>query len=159
MSKHKETEFADLFPKEYIRYPSKEQDMFEHWDIEVQGIKFDVKALKKINRRDSDTTNLFNFLEIKNVRGNTGWAYGDADAFAFETQNKWILVYKKDIQSLISEKVQKEWVKKSSECLYKLYRRAGRKDCITMVHNMDLVERSFKILSKEKTEQLQTKQL
>lgn len=152
MSKYKETEFADLFPKENLRYPSKEQDMFEHWDIEVQGIKFDVKALKKINRRDSDTTNLFNFLEIKNVRGNAGWVYGEADAFAFETQNKWILVYKKDIQSLISEKVQKEWVQKSSECLYKLYRRAGRKDCITMVHNMDLVERSFKILSKEKTE-------
>lgn len=154
MSKNKETEFADLFPKEDLRYPSREQDMFEHWDIEVRGIKFDIKALKKINRRDSDTTNLFNFLEIKNVRGNVGWVYGDADAFAFETQNKWILVYKKDIQSLISEKVQKEWVQKSSECLYKLYRRSGRKDCITMVHNMDLVERSFKILSKEQTKQI-----
>lgn len=115
MSRDKEREFADMFPKETLKYPTKQQDMFEHWDVEVQGIKIDVKAMKRINRRDDSPTNLFNFIEIKNVRGNLGWAYGNADAFAFETEKKWIIVLKKDLHKLISEKVQREWVDRSSK--------------------------------------------
>lgn len=146
--KSKELEFADLFPRENLKFPTREQDMFEHWDIEVDGVKFDVKAMKKISRRDSAPTNLFNYIEIKNVHGNKGWAYGDADAFAFETELKWILVKKEDLQKLVKDKVKKEWVSSSKECLYKLYRRKGRKDIITMVHNMDLVEISYEIINK-----------
>lgn len=148
MSKLKEKEFADLFPRSILVYPSREQDMFEHWDICIDGVKYDVKAMKKISRGDDLPTNIFNFLEIKNVRGNKGWVYGDADAFAFETHNKWIIVLKEDLQNLIKTKVKKVWVNKSSDCLYKLYRRSGRKDCITMVHNMDLVEVSHTLISK-----------
>ena len=55
---------------------------------------------------------------------------------------------KEDLQKLVKDKVQKEWVSSSKECLYKLYRRKGRKDTVTMVHNMDLVEISYKIINK-----------
>lgn len=147
--KHKEIEFASLFPTSKIKYASKEEDMFGHWDLEIDGIRIDVKAMKKVSRKDSVPTNLFNFLEIKNVRGDKGWVYGDAHAFAFETLNKWIIVLKEDLQKLISEKVSKEWVKESKDCLYKLYRRYKRQDCVTMVHNMDLVEIAWKIVDKE----------
>jgi hypothetical protein len=148
MSVEKEKEFASLFKGCNIVYPTREQDMFEHWDVEVQGLKFDVKAMKRINRSDDQPTNLFNFIELKNVRGNTGWAYGKADAFAFETKNKWLLVKKEDLQRLIQEKVSNIQVDRSFKALYKKYTRPGRQDVVTMVHNMDLVEIAYKIISK-----------
>lgn len=148
MSVEKEKEFADLFKNHEVKFSTRQQDMFEHWDVKVAGIKFDVKAMKRINRSDENPTNLFNFIEIKNVRGNKGWAYGDADAFAFETKNKWLLVKKEALQKLIDEKVTHEKVDKSYKSLYKLYTRFGRQDVVTMVHSMDLVEIAYKIINK-----------
>lgn len=150
MSVEKEKEFARLFKNCTIIYPTIEQDMFDHWDLEIDGVKFDVKAMKKINRRDEEPTNLFNFVELKNVKGKIGWLYGEADAFAFETKNKWLLVKKDDLQNLVLEKVTSERVTKSHQSLYKIYTRFGKKDEVTMVHNMDLVEIAYKIINKPK---------
>ena len=50
--REKEKEFADLFPGENVVFANNNQDMNEHWDVEVNGIKIDVKSMKRINRRD-----------------------------------------------------------------------------------------------------------
>lgn len=149
MSVAKEREFGLLFDQSKVVYSNAHQDMKEHWDVQVDGVKFDVKAMKRISRSDSSPTNLYNFLELKNVRGNPGWLYGKADAVAFETENKWILVKLKDLQELAATKVQKIYVKKSKDSLYKLYRRFERLDLVTMVHSMDLVEISYDIICKK----------
>ena len=149
----KELEFASLFKdqndKEVI-FSNQQQDMFEHWDVSVNGVRIDVKGMRKINRYDIQPQNLTNYIELQNVRGNKGWLYGMADYIAFETINKWIMVKRTKLIEFIDKKVQPTFVDKASNSLYKYYQREGRKDIITMVNNIDLVEISTKVLNKNK---------
>lgn len=138
-----EQDFASLFPSDILKYPTREQDMFEHWDISVDGKKIDVKGRKKINRFDSNPQDQYHFLEIKNVRGNTGWCYGKSDSIAFQVSSGWIMVETEKLRKLISEKVEKVWVQRSGDCLYKLYRRRDRLDILTMVKTSDLIDISY----------------
>lgn len=138
-----EQDFASLFSPDVITYPTREQDMFEHWDICVDGKKIDVKGRKKINRFDNNPQDEYHFLEIKNVRGNVGWCYGKSDVIAFQVSGGWIMVETEKLRKLITEKVQKVWVNKSGDCLYKLYRRRDRLDTITMVKTSDLQTISY----------------
>ena len=43
-------------------------------------------------------------IELKNVHGNIGWLYGEANYFAFETVDYWIIVEKLLLQELIADK-------------------------------------------------------
>ena len=121
-----------------------EQDINEHWDLKLTShddseisIKFDVKAVKKINRNDSQTNENIHWIELFNVLGKMGWLYGDADYFAFETDDYFIVVEKMRLQSLIADKCA-EKIKTEKPELYKLYQRNGRKDMITLVKTIDL---------------------
>lgn len=135
--KIKEKEFADLFKK--IKFASPEQDITEHWDIEI-GLKIDVKGLHKDSRSDNEFNENIHWVELLNVNGKIGWLYSEyTDYFAFETTDYWIIVEKHKLQSMIKEKVSKEYVEYSNDALYKLYRRSGRKDTITKVKTMDLI--------------------
>jgi hypothetical protein len=125
---------------------TKEEDINEHWDIKLD-IKFDVKAIKKTNRYDLKPNENIHWVELKNVRGNKGWLYGDAHYFAFETEDYWIIVDKLKLQGLIADKC-KEKVKTPTPELYKLYQRDGRLDMITLVKTIDLCSISEKILNK-----------
>jgi len=82
------------------------------------NIKFDVKGLKKTKRSD----------------------------FVFETIDYWIIVDKNDLQEFIKNKIEKDWV--YSAALYKLYRRKGREDVITLVKTIDLMYLSSSIITK-----------
>lgn len=135
--KIKEKEFADLFKK--IKFASPDQDITEHWDIEV-GLKIDVKGLHKDNRSDNEFNENIHWVELLNVNGKIGWLYSEhTDYFAFETNDYWVIVEKTKLQNMIKEKVTKEYVEYSNDALYKLYRRSGRKDTITKVKTMDLI--------------------
>ena len=90
--KRAEKEYAKLYKN--VRWPTEEEDYSEHWDVEINGIKIDVKAIKK------DDENI-HFVEFKNVLGKKGWLYGDADGFAFETKDYWIEVKKDDLQEIM----------------------------------------------------------
>lgn len=135
--KIKEKEFADLFKK--IKFASPEQDITEHWDIEI-GLKIDVKGLHKDSRSDNEFNENIHWVELLNVNGKIGWLYSEyTDYFAFETTDYWVIVEKIKLQNMIKEKVSKEYVEYSNDALYKLYRRSGRKDTITKVKTMDLI--------------------
>jgi len=54
-----------------IREASKEEDMVEHWDINL-SLRFDVKAIKKVNRFDDKPNENIHWVEIKNVNGDKG---------------------------------------------------------------------------------------
>ena len=136
-----------------INYSTTAQDINEHWDLEIiqqKKTKIDVKGLKKLSRQNENTQEDYHFIEIKNVNGDKGWCYAEeVDAFAFETFDYWIIVKKDKLQELIKNKVKKEYVDSSKDCLYKLYKRKDRKDVITLIKTIDLMFLSeFKIEKK-----------
>lgn len=124
---------------------TEQEDITEHWDISTK-IKFDVKGLKKTKRSDVEPNENIHWLEIKNVNGNLGWVYGEADYFVFETIDYWVIVEKNDLQKFIKDRVEKDWA--STATLYKLYSRKDRDDVITLVKTMDLMYLSSSIITK-----------
>lgn len=142
----KEAEFCELFPDKEIIKATDEQDMKEHWDVQINGIKIDIKGLKKTNRSDADVNENIHWLEIKNVIGNNGWCYGNADFFAFEIKDYWILVDKTRLQNFIKENINKD--KTDKPTLYYLYRRKDRQDFITLVTSYDLCYIAKKLVKK-----------
>lgn len=142
--KKTEEEFAKLF-KNHTK-SSESQDINEHWDLEIKH-KIDVKGLKKVKRSDASVNENFHWVEIKNVHGNNGWLYGDADFFAFELHNFWIIVSKEDLQDRIAKKTVKTYYDQPT--VYGLYQRKGRKDVMTIVPSFDLCSIATAMVEKE----------
>jgi hypothetical protein len=136
--KVKEQEFIDLVkkPGHTIIYPTTEQDINEHWDVQIDDIKFDIKGLKKVNRIDEEYDETIHWVELENVHGKPGWLYGLADYISFETIKSWLIVKRTKLVELIDSKLQ---IGITSEPeIYKMYRRYGRYDVLTMVPTEDL---------------------
>jgi len=146
LKKGKETEeqFAKLFNN--YEKSSKEQDINEHWDLEIKH-KIDVKGLKKINRKDNSPNENFHWIEIKNVHGNKGWLYGEADLFAFELNEFWVIVPKEALQERIATKTVKEYY--DTPTLNGLYQRRGRNDVITIISSYDLCSICISMVEKK----------
>tara|TARA_Y100000593_G_scaffold66920_1_gene123110 strand:+ start:377 stop:829 length:453 start_codon:yes stop_codon:yes gene_type:complete len=124
--KRAEKEYAKLYKN--VRFPTEEEDCGEHWDLEINGVKIDVKAIKKNDEN-------IHFVEFKNVLGKKGWLYGEADGFAFETEDYWIEVKKDDLQELVHDKCidkVKGWD------FYEMATRPGAEDLFTKVKTLDL---------------------
>lgn len=126
------------------RKSTRNEDITEHWDVEITKndilLKVDIKGLRKIDRNDSKPNQDYTWLEIKNVHGNVGWCYAEeVDGFFFELFDYWYYVDKKDVQTLIKEKIKKVRVLKPDDALYKLYQRTGRLDILTLVKSIDLL--------------------
>jgi len=127
-----EREYAKLYNRggdfNNIEFSTEGQDINEHWDVSINGVKIDVKAIKKEDEN-------IHFVEFKNVLGKKGWLYGDADGFAFETKDYWVEVTKEDLQEMVHEKCidkVKGWG------FYELSNRPGAKDLYTKVKTIDL---------------------
>lgn len=139
--------FAELINADFRS--TKEQDIYEHWDVGKGNYKFDVKGLKKIARADNEVNENFHWVEIKNVLGRGGWCFsGKADFIVFETYDYFVCVKKERLQELIKEKVVKNYVNEPYQALYGLYQRKNRKDVLTLVKTLDLMAISSKILKK-----------
>lgn len=144
MGKEKENEFCKLFANAINS--TEEQDINEHWDVEITS-KIDVKGLKKISRLDDDVNENTHWLEIKGITGHLGSVYAEhVEYFAFETKKYWIVVDKLKLQKLISENVIKEYV--DIPKIYHLYRRKDRLDVLTLIPTLDLMYISEKIFKK-----------
>jgi len=135
---------ANMFSE--FKQASKEEDMYEHWDIKM-SLKVDVKAMKKIHRQDKSANENIHYVELKNVNGKKGWLYGDADYFAFETEDYFVMVSKVKLQEFIANKCKNKELCSYPQ-LYKLYSRDGRQDMVTLVKTIDLIYISDKIIDK-----------
>ena len=142
--KEKEVMFADLFSSYSLS--DKNTDIIEHYDLTIGNTRIDVKGLKKVNRWDNEVNENIHWIEIKGITGNLGWLYGEADYFAFETFDYWILVSKIKLQELIKTRTIKKWVKEKE--LYKLYQRPNKQDVITLVKTIDLCSIAESIINK-----------
>jgi len=114
-----------------------EDDMINHIDmyLEKSGKLFtaDIKAMKKINRSDAEAQDKYVYVEFKNVRGDKGWLYGAADFIVFETKSTFEIVNRKGLVSYCEQAVERKFVSFARDALYKMYRRDGRKDLISMI--------------------------
>ena len=139
--KQREFQFSKFFEKVVASTP--EQDIHEHWDF---AVRYDVKMIKR-ELRTGDYNENIHWVEIKNVHGNKGWLYGDADFFSFELDSYWVIVEKMALQDLIKDKCRLKQTCETPE-LYKLYQRKSREDIITMVKTIDLMFISCGVVKK-----------
>lgn len=139
VGKEAEKAFAEFF--DVFKFASPEHDINGHWDVEIDvgtKIKVDVKSLKKENRYDAFTNENFHWIEIKNVMGKKGWLYGEADMFAFELEDYWVMVEKKALQDFIANKCKGKKIG-TIKSVYDLYRRKDRKDVVVKIKTIDLM--------------------
>ena len=111
-------------------YSSNQEDIHEHWDLATSFGKVDVKGLKAIKRRQP-VQDEFIWVELKNVRGNRGWLYGDADFFAFKTFTSWLICPRIALQTLVEEIVNVDEQCYPPICC--IYQRKDRKDQLTLI--------------------------
>jgi len=119
-----------------IHWSTKQQDMFEHWDVEGvfngNKYKFDVKTTK---RNTEDST----WVEGTNVNGDLGWVKGIADYIVFERIDSWLVVDRKQLLNMTMEKLKQNNFQKGKG-IYLIYQRNNRKDKITIVPFNDMKE-------------------
>lgn len=99
----------------------------------------DVKARKKTSRSSSEFSDDLVWIELKNVQGNSGWLYGTSDFIAFEREDDFVIVPRKNLTILCDRLISKDVVEKSTEALYKLYTRKGRKDLLSIIKMSDIL--------------------
>lgn len=88
------------------------------------------------------------WVELKNVRGDKGWIYGDATVIAFEMPELggFVCVLTKHLRDYVKENVSEEFVSKK-DAYKKMYTRDGRSDVITLLCIDDLKSiDSYKII-------------
>lgn len=83
-------------------------DMYNHYDFTMTSgdysYKVDVKGRKRLHRHDEDYCDEYVWIEFKNVHGDRGWLYGDADLISFETHKYINLVWRNELEKY-AEKV------------------------------------------------------
>lgn len=116
---------------------SKKENMFEHIDFIVDGISYDIKAEKKLNRWDEVTCPDLIWLEMRNVRGDKGWLCSDVQKVAFCRMGKFYVVDREKLLSFTREYVGHGEILPYKEYA-KLYSRKGRKDLTAYIWWQDI---------------------
>lgn len=129
--KQAEDLFFNLLKQEGLPSRStKSEDMFDHWDVECNGIKYDVKTEKKLNRWDNASDSSIIWIELQNVRGDDGWLKGKADKLAFLVSNSFWIVDRIRLFDYIKSTITNLEIQNFKEEA-RWYRRKGRKDVVT----------------------------
>tara|TARA_B110000305_G_C19461319_1_gene654578 strand:+ start:679 stop:1185 length:507 start_codon:yes stop_codon:yes gene_type:complete len=125
-------------------------EQFSHVDYVSDFGKIDVKARKRVARKDDDVQDDLVWLEFKNVQGKFGWLYGKADWIAFERLLDFVLVKRHDL-ALMGEKLCDlgDRVAVGKDALYKGYQRRGRKDLLSIVKMTDVLALYHQLWAKD----------
>jgi hypothetical protein len=75
-------------------------------------------------------------VEIRNIKGDDGWLYGDSDYIAFETKNMWVIVPTEELRVFVKFRSVKQFTKEKVP--YHYYQREGRQDLMVMIPTLDL---------------------
>lgn len=137
-----------------VRKSTKHEDSALHFDFEISKgevvKKIEVKAIKKISRKDSACQDEWAWVEFKNIVGGNGWIYGKADYVAFEREKDFVMIDRKEMVKVCEEAVDfSKRVKKSSEAHYGIYNRSDRPDEeVSLVEISKILEASHFIWNK-----------
>lgn len=140
-----ETLFSEMAEKrgwEIVKADRKQQ--LSHVDVYLShkkhgSISFDVKAQKKVKRTDSNANNEYLWVEFANVAGKEGWLRGSADLIAFEQEKDFLLIRRNALLDFCEKNVIfSDKVNKSSDAVYRIYQRKGRKDEISLIPIVDI---------------------
>jgi hypothetical protein len=99
----------------------------------------DVKARKRISRYTDSFTDDLVWIELKNVQGKEGWLYGAADFIAFERENDFVIVPRKNLILICDKLITSKRVEKSTEALYCKFTRKSRKDELSLIKMQDIL--------------------
>jgi hypothetical protein len=134
------------------RRSTREENMHKHIDMFLEGVdegskdsrevSVDIKARKRVSRRDKKFNDDWIWIEIKNVQGRNGWIHGDANFIAFERDKDFVVASRKSIVELIESKVRFDlgFVDRAHQAKYQIYQRKGRRDQITQVKMSDIIK-------------------
>lgn len=119
------------------------QDAVEHWDYTMlgynQSYRVEVKARKKIARKDQNCQDTYVWIEIVGIgKNNKGWLHGKSDLIAFEREHDFLLVNRLDLIALVKKVVQRVFVKYPDEAVYRLYRFRDKEE-LTLIPVNDLL--------------------
>jgi len=136
-----ENDFANLLKIADPKFRKATRDeQFRHIDYHSYFGTIDVKAKKKVNRYDSSDQDELIWLEFKNVQGREGWLCGETDIIAFERNDDFVLVRRKNLLDMAESKCNiDDRVTSSGGALYRGYQRRGRKDLISLVKMKDVL--------------------
>ncbi len=119
--------FCQLVDRDGYTYlkATNEQNWNEHWDYTIckGGIveRIDVKSKKEA------TENGRTWVELQNVRGETGWLYSKKlDAIAFEKEDKFDFIKRVDLIPIVEEGLRKSDIEDEGFTIY--YEKNGLKD-------------------------------
>jgi len=132
-----------------IKDATTQEDMHQHFDViiskEGAEIKVEIKALKRLTRSAKSSLRDLMWVELKNVRGNPGWLYGNAKIIAQQFENYFLLVSRTLLKEFVEQRVSKIKVKSPKDAIYKIYTREkwGRKDQITLIKVTDIPAEAY----------------
>lgn len=122
---------------------------FWWYDNKGKAYGIDVKGIKRNNRHDSNKDATIHWVELKNVRGDDGWVYGEAVYIAFMTAEQVLFVPRKSLASYVESMINgKELVSINPHECYIPYQRSGRKDIIVKMPTHDLYKLARHILKR-----------
>ena len=130
--------------------PSNLTEQFQHVDYFSEMGSIDVKARKRVARKDLEVQDDLVWLEFKNVQGNKGWLYGKADWIAFERLKDFVLVKRAELAHLAESLCDLERrALKGVDALYRGYQRKGRKDLLSIIKMTDVLTLPHQLWPKE----------
>ena len=101
----------------------KNQNFLEHWD--VQGTlngklsKFEVKGLKRFNRKDPEPQDEMACVEYVGVAGYPGWVRGAADYIAFKRiKYPWLVVDRQELWDMVKQRLEERNYSESTNPWY-----------------------------------------
>jgi len=117
----------------------------QQWDgIDVQSMvlgSFDVKARKRGNRWEKLPQDKYIWVEFQNVGGGKGWLYSRADYLAFEQEDEFIVVGRKEFKEMCEVLCDLSGnVDSANKAIYKAYQRKDRKDIISKIKTQDIFD-------------------
>jgi hypothetical protein len=110
-------------------------DIYKHIDFYItrpDGTKTSVDV------KGGNNPNLI-WIEFKNVHGNLGWMYGEAEFIAFEMKELggFCMVDRKELLDVCKNIIEPVFTDKYN-CYLKLYQRANRKDVLSKIYLSDI---------------------
>ena len=121
-----------------VVYPTTKQDMEEHWDVQINGVKIDVKGAKRKSRKELEFNSKIHWIELTNVNGDPGWLYGQADYFAFQWEDTFILVESEVLREHINNMNVNSIT--STPTVNSFYSRGGRRDLLLLISSEVLIK-------------------